>query len=114
MPALPSITQRNKLVDSVRLNASGKTDPIKNEYYGRTGCIFPSGMYGTSVTFQVATVSSGPYYPLRDSSGAVVTTPVTLGAAVSLSDNLTVWPFFQIVSNAAETGAEKITYVRMS
>ncbi len=72
------------------------------------GIVIPTLFTGTSISFTVCDTRAGTYQVLYDNIGTAVALTVAAGRSLDLPTALAAWPFWRVVSNAAETPARTL------
>lgn len=91
--------------------ANGQTasSAVSGRNFTVYGLIMPAAFTGTALTFTVCESLAGTYQALYDPTGALSSIPVVAASrSYDLPVELGPWPYFKIVSNAAEGGARTL------
>jgi len=92
--------------------AAGATlsDAFDSRNCEQSGIVIPAAFTGIAITFQVS-ADGGTYQALYDTTNTLVSVTVAAGRSYDLPGALDAWPFWKVVSGAAELAARALVVV---
>lgn len=89
--------------------ANGATVSSAVNTIGRAvhGVSLPAAFTGTAISFQTS-ADGTTYQGLYDAAGSLISVTVTQARNYAIPSSIEAWPYFKVVSNAAEGGARTI------